>query len=503
MRRLLSLSVVVVTVVGVFAGSAGTAAAAPPSEPGRVLWRTKVPLDFFTHTPGVGPDGTVYIPVRGGTQAVAPDGTFTWLAPAGGSGSPVSTLADGTVIVAGAGPGAVGGTDAISAIRPDGSIGWTFTGAQDYLLMGPSVGPDGNIYAVSDWLGIGFFSLTPTGQLRFATGRFAEYGAAGGRIAFGPDRAYFGFDMYGVQQPTFVAYDLNGNRRWTLSPQGGGGADVGPNGNVVFGTFPTGTGLSIASYTRDGAKVYSFYEFPGNTQEPVDVGPDNVAYTVRNLATLYAINPNGSVRFKYADDGIMFEPVLRPQADLLFMGGRVTYGEPGFLRAVSTAGQGLWQVDLPTEAGFGDYGQLVPSSRPVFSPDGKVAYVVVDVAGDGNVPYSETYAYLYAIDVGGATPPPSGGGTLAAPSGLTATSPRKATARLGWKDNSTNETAFVIERCAGRGCTSFVEVARTGAGAVAWIDTGLLRRQVYTYRVRAIGTSGSSAPTAPAAVKIR
>ncbi|MGH7693388.1 MAG: PKD domain-containing protein, partial [Gemmatimonadaceae bacterium] len=41
--------------------------------------------------------------------------------------------------------------------------------------------------------------------------------------------------------------------------------------------------------------------------------------------------------------------------------------------------------------------QLVPTTRPVFTPDGNTAYMVTDVAGDGAS--AKPYSFLYAIDV--------------------------------------------------------------------------------------------------------
>ena len=242
MRRRVRSMVSLVALVAVASVSLGVgpAAAAPPNEPGRVKWRIRVPIDYFIHTPGVGADGTVYVPNHfGRTQAVAPDGTTRWVFPAGGTGAPISVAGDGTVIVAGGGPGAVGGTDGIFALTSAGTLRWSFTGTGDYLIAGPSIGPDGNIYAVTDVTGLGFFSLTPAGQLRFSTGTFTDHGALGGRIAFGPDRVYFGFDMQGLAPATFFAYDFDGDLRWTVgSPDDPAAPDAGPNGNVVFLSFP-------------------------------------------------------------------------------------------------------------------------------------------------------------------------------------------------------------------------------------------------------------------------
>jgi hypothetical protein len=138
-----TLAALLAIVAGAIAAGAPVAAAAP-SDPGRVAWRIKIPLDYYQHTPGVGPDGTIYVPnLFGRTQAVAPDGSTRWTFPAGGTGAPISVMTDGTVIVAGGGPGAVGGTDGVFAINPNGTLRWAFTATGDYLLAGPRSVPTG------------------------------------------------------------------------------------------------------------------------------------------------------------------------------------------------------------------------------------------------------------------------------------------------------------------------------------------------------------------------
>lgn len=484
--------------------AAAPAGATPPLEPSRVTWRQRIALDYFTHTPGVGPDGTIYVPnLFGKTQAIAPDGSSKWTVPVGGDGTPIQVGSDGTIYVAGAGPGAVGGTDGIFALNPNGGLRWGFTGTRDYLLAGPSLGPDGNLYAVTDTQGIGFFSLSPAGSLRFSTGRFADHGGRGQRLAFGPNRVYFGFDMFGQQPSTFFAYDFGGSKRWEVSsPADPPQPASGPNGNAVFRSFPVGAGLSLSSYTPAGSLVYSFSESPGNAETAPDVGPDNVAYTVRNLSSLYALNPNGTVKFRYTDAGIMFEPVVNDRNSVVFMGGRIAYGEPGFFRAVSTAGQPLFQVALPTEPGLDPYGQLVPVSRPVFSPDGNAAYTIVDVAGDGNRPYADLYAYLYAIDVSGGPPGPVPDPTVpAAPTGLSARAVSSRRVDLSWGDSSANESGFRIERCSGGKCRAFATVGTVGPNVRTFSDTTVPGPGTYSYRVRAFNAAGASAPSKSATVR--
>jgi hypothetical protein len=384
-----------------------TLAAIPPA-PQRVKWRLKLNGDYSLHSPGIGSDGTVYVSVSNGKlYAVAPDGTLRWTFFVGNGGGavdgPVSVGPDGTIYVAGAvlDPGGSGSTGAIFALTPAGTLKWTFKNTGHLIMAGPNVGPDGNIYAITQLTGIGLFSLTPAGTLRFSVPGFSERGALGTVIAFGPSQLYFALDGTGVTQPSLFSYTLNGVKRFQ-APNAANNARpvVGPNGNIVVETFPGNIGLGLSGYSPAGAQLWNFASW--NTLEHPDVGPDNFAYSVRNLSTLFSLTTAGAERWKYVDTVIMFEPRVRPQNDFLFMGGRITYGAPGLFQAVSTAGTPLWRVDLPDEPGFEPYGQLVPMTRPVFSPDGNTGYGVTDVAGDGTV---NLYCFLYAIDLTPGSPP--------------------------------------------------------------------------------------------------
>ena len=77
----------------------------------------------------------------------------------------------------------------------------------------------------------------------------------------------------------------------------------------------------------------------------------------------------------------------------------------------------------------------------------------------------------------------------AAPSGLSATAVSSSQVNLAWTDNSSNETAFKVER----GSSSsgpWTQVGTTPAAAYA--DTGLAAGTTYFYRVRASNTAGDS-----------
>jgi outer membrane protein assembly factor BamB len=202
--------------------------------------------DYSLHSPGVGLDGMVYVSLPNGKlYAIAPDGTQRWVIQAGiggGVDGPVSVGPDGTIYAAGTvpDPNGNGAAGAIFALTPAGATKWVFNQTDQLIMAGPNVGPDGNIYAVTDWPGIGLFSLTPQGQLRFSVPGFSEQGPLGQSIAFGPNQLYFAFDG-GATGPSqaLLAYDFNGNQRFVATPTPNVAQPaVGPNGNVGSSDLP-------------------------------------------------------------------------------------------------------------------------------------------------------------------------------------------------------------------------------------------------------------------------
>lgn len=87
-----------------------------------------------------------------------------------------------------------------------------------------------------------------------------------------------------------------------------------------------------------------------------------------------------------------------------------------------------------------------------------------------------------------------------APTGLTATAVSASQINLAWTDNSNNENGFVVERCKNRSCTSFSQIAQTGANVTSFSDTGLSSNMFYYYRVRAVN-NGTSAYSNTASAK--
>jgi putative pyrroloquinoline-quinone-binding quinoprotein/IPT/TIG domain-containing protein len=350
---------------------------------GRVKWRFQHSGMYTVVRPAVGPDGSVYVvDVDSHLYALSPDGALKWIARgAGAKGLAVGT--DGTVYT--------GSESAIKAFSPNGTLNWTFVQEpMAFILLGPNVGPDGNIYAVATE-GIGIFSLTPAGVLRWTqpeayARRIVDYQ----EVVFGPN----GPD----QQMYFLANDhlkglrLDGSPVFTI-PSTGNQPATGPDG-TIYSTY-----TALGAYTPAGSVKWSFTGVINNAATAPDVGPDGIVYFVHNLGTLYAVNPNGTERWRVVTSEIMEDPIVNPGNSMIAMGGIPTYGMSGFFKAVSTVSHNeLWRVTLSPENG----GNLVADSRPRFAPNGGTFYITAAILGgdEGN-----QYGYVYAIDTGGTIAP--------------------------------------------------------------------------------------------------
>ncbi len=78
-----------------------------------------------------------------------------------------------------------------------------------------------------------------------------------------------------------------------------------------------------------------------------------------------------------------------------------------------------------------------------------------------------------------------------APSGLSATSISKTQINLSWKDNSDNETGFMIERKTGD-TGSYELIGTTNTNISIYSDKGLTKNTRYYYRVKAYNQTGES-----------
>ena len=353
---------------------------------GRVKWRFQHDAMYALVRPATGPDGTIYVvDVSGFLYGLAPDGALKWLASGAGSKG-VTVGQDGTIYT--------GDENWIKAFTPSGTLKWTFVqNPRAFILLGPNVGPDGNIYAVATQ-GIGVHSLTPNGQLRWSQAEsYARPIVDYQEIVFGPNGS--NLQMIFLANNHLRALNLDGNPVFSYTTSGNQPA-TGPDG-TIYTTY-----TMLAAHNPDGSVKWSFPGQPiHNAATGPTVGPDGVIYFAQNLAYLYAVNQDGKQHWLTDTGSILEMPqAVDPTNTLLGLGGRPSYGYSGFFAAYSTtSGSLVWRVDLTDESG----GQVVPGSAPRFSSDGKTMYINAHILSS----VTPDYGYIYALDASTGAPEPT------------------------------------------------------------------------------------------------
>jgi chitodextrinase len=100
-------------------------------------------------------------------------------------------------------------------------------------------------------------------------------------------------------------------------------------------------------------------------------------------------------------------------------------------------------------------------------------------------PYSNTASATTSVFVD--TQPPS------APTSLTATPTSSTQINLGWVASTDNVgvTSYIVERCAGMGCSAFAQIGTAMPTTPSFVDTGLPAGSAFSYRVRATDAAGN------------
>jgi fibronectin type 3 domain-containing protein len=135
------------------------------------------------------------------------------------------------------------------------------------------------------------------------------------------------------------------------------------------------------------------------------------------------------------------------------------------------------------------------STRIITSPDGDIAEdKLLTAVGSyhATATLSNSGGWIMqamAFKAAGAAPAPT------APGSLTATTVSSSQINLGWTASTESGgtiASYLVERCSGAGCSSFVQVGSTPI--TSYSDTGLASGTSYNYRVRAQDTASNLGP---------
>ncbi|HEY7374437.1 MAG TPA: galactose oxidase-like domain-containing protein, partial [Polyangia bacterium] len=157
--------------------------------------------------------------------------------------------------------------------------------------------------------------------------------------------------------------------------------------------------------------------------------------------------------------------------------------------ATDNVGVTGYQIERCQGAGCSDFAQVATTSgtsfNDVVAASTSYSYRVRATDAAANLgPYSNTAAAV--------TPAPPDVDPPSAPAGLAAALAGSDQIDLTWTAATDNVgvAGYMIERCAGAGCSNFAQIATSAAPATS--DAGLARATSYSYRVRAADAAGNA-----------
>ena len=405
--------------------------AAQAQSGGDILWSVDLAYTPSTGAPKVAPSGDIYIH-SDDLYAISPAGQIIWSKP---SADPkvVDIGGDGTVYS--------GSGSTIFAYTPAGQLIWSFTeppGGQG-IMAGPTVGPDGNIYAVTDGGGLGALALSPTGQLLWNQTGYVNFDGTGiGKVPVTATRLYFSEDV--VPGCTDLseginALDLNGNLLWCDSISGVSRTVATPSGDALVHDFG-----ALYDYQPDGSRRWSFsFPFPSGTLIGPSVAPDGTIYIFHAYSNLWSLTSSGAKRWEadgIAGSNFPVVPTVSPDGTIVAFGTVFSFGQNGKLVAVNaTDGSVLWSIPIP--------GPSAGVAGPVsFSNDASVIYAPITEIGGTN--------QLIAVQVGNSAGPVLDvSGTCPGPVTISVTGATPGANLAVWGGKQAGATTLTTGDCAG------------------------------------------------------
>jgi large repetitive protein len=232
----------------------------------------------------------------------------------------------------------------------DAQVVWTVDLGAARVMASPTVGPDGTVY-VANSTGV-LFAINPDGSVKWTA-------QTGPTIKSAPAVGSDGTIYHATSDDNMYAVSPQGQVTWKFKF----GDHLGPTPLMTSqsGGGPGGAGGGGASGVGSGASP--------------TVGPDRTIYIGANNSNMYAVNPDGSLKWLFEAQrelaGIWTTPVLSVDGRTIYFGAN-----KGGVYALDTeSGAKRWQ--------FGVYGSIYASS-------------VLDAAG---VLYTgATIEHVYAVD---------------------------------------------------------------------------------------------------------
>ncbi len=304
---------------------------------------SQIPRADVQSSSAIGPDGTIYVADFPGvlfalrdSQSAKDQLEVAWkFHPPGSSAfhaTPALSADGGTVYLgfASGGFNAPGRATLFALGAPasgqDPDVAWTVDLGEARVMASPTVGVDGTIY-IANSMGT-LFAVAPEGNLRWT----AQTGAT---VKSAPAMAADGSIYHATSDGKMYALSSQGQQKWTF--------DFAEH----LGSTPLVTSQANGPGGGGGASGV------GSGASPT-IGPDGTIFIGANNSNMYAVHPDGSLKWLFEADrelaGIWTTPVLSADGSTIYFGAN-----KGGVYAVNTeSGARVWQFPV--------YGSIYASS---------------------------------------------------------------------------------------------------------------------------------------------
>jgi hypothetical protein len=276
----------------------------------KTLWRFDIGIPVYFSAPAIGDNGTIYFGSgmygnhKGTLYALNPDGTLKWSYQGTSALYSPAIGEDGNIYIQDV-------YDKVVSITPDGAFRWSYSNyptpnTQNVGQRCPAIGTDGTVYVASD----GLYALNPlNGSLKWV---FMQRSSTKASPSIGADGT-----IYVVfSQDLLVAVNPDGTEKWHNS----------------F-TYPWEMSFTSPAIDHNGV-IYLGAE---------------ARYEGVDLSSVYAFNPDSTLKWKYDVEGIRWvraSPVIDANGNIIVATKANETDNPAMVIAISPQGQKLWGYTL-------------------------------------------------------------------------------------------------------------------------------------------------------------
>jgi titin len=336
------------------------------------------------------------------------------------------------------------------AITPEGGLKWRYY-VGDSIESSPTV-HHGVIYVISKSGDV--YAFYPTGEPKW---RIKLKGKGFSSPVVGFDGSIY-IGVNGDEEYSAI-YALTewGKIKWKRHISYGirASAGLGYDGSIYVGVKDK-NGDNLYAFSEDGVLKWK-YATSGWINHSIVVGPDGGIYVPSNepsgASKLYKINKDGTAEWNFQTGWIYSAPVVDSTGMVYICGNSTIY-------ALDSNGELHWAYTAPS----------CISSSPVVGHNKMVYFGCID-------------GRIYALKMSNMPP--------VAPSELRLNVLSSTSIELTWRDNSNDETGFIIEKRVA-GINKFNIVATVGVNTTTFVDSELLPETNYEYRVAAYNYIGES-----------